>query len=336
MFALLVDQIVHDANRRFQQHLFRPLARALFLQRAQHRQGHRIIRPDQPGAVAMRARLGRRFQHPRTQPLTAHLHQAKATDPAHLNPRAVGLQLFLQPLFDACVVPPLFHVDEVDDDQPGKVAQTQLARHFIGGLQVGLQRGILDRPLFGRPPRVHVDRHQRLGHANHDVAAGFQLHHRVEHAAQIAFDLILREQRRRIGMPDHLLGMAWHDHPHKVLGGAITAFALDQDLVNLAAVKIADRPFDQVAFFIDLGRSDGLQRQLADLFPQPHQILIIALDFRLGAVRPCRAHDQAGPFRHRQFTGDFLQLLAVRRLGDLAGNPAAPRRVRHQHAIAAG
>jgi hypothetical protein len=100
MFALVVDQVVDDADRRFQQHLFRPLAGALFLKRAQDLQRHAVIGPDQAGAVAMRARLGGRFQHARAQALAAHLHQAKARDAADLNAGAVGLQLVLQALFD--------------------------------------------------------------------------------------------------------------------------------------------------------------------------------------------------------------------------------------------
>ena len=72
----------------------------------------------------------------------------------------------------------LFHVDEVDDDQAGQVAQAQLAGDFVGGLEVGLERGFLDGVLAGGAARVHVDGDQRLGLVDDDVAAGFQLHGR--------------------------------------------------------------------------------------------------------------------------------------------------------------
>ena len=78
MLALLVDDEIHHRRRRAHQHFARLSARAFFLDLAQHRQAHAVIRPDQPGAMAMRARLCRRFQHPRTQPLTRHLQQPKA------------------------------------------------------------------------------------------------------------------------------------------------------------------------------------------------------------------------------------------------------------------
>ncbi len=124
------------------------------------------------------------FQHAGAQALALHLQQAKARDAADLDARAVGLELVLERFSTASVVLALFHVDEVDDDQAGKVAQAQLARDFFGGLEVGLERGLLDRAFLGGAARVHVDGDQRLGHADHDIAAGFQLHGRVEHAAR--------------------------------------------------------------------------------------------------------------------------------------------------------
>ena len=336
MFALLVHQEVDDRNRGAQQHFLGPLARPLFFQRAQNLQRHAVIGPDQASAVAMLAGLGRAFQHPRTQALAAHLQQTEGRDAAHLNAGAVGFQLVFQTLLNRGIVAPLFHVDEVDHDQAGKIAQTQLARDFLGGLKVGLESGILDRAFLRGPARVHVDRNQRLGDANHDIAAGFQLNRRVEHARQIAFDLIAREKRGLVMIGLHGFGMARHDHAHEVLGHAVAFRPLDQNLVNLAAVEVADGPLDEVAFLIDPGRRDGFQRQLTDLFPQTHQIFVIAFDLWLGALGARRADDQARAFRHFDLLRDFLELLAVGGLRDLAGNPAAACRIRHQDAIATG
>jgi hypothetical protein len=77
-----------------------------------------------------------------------------------------------------------------------------------------------------------------------------------------------------------------HDHLHEVLGGAEARIALDQNLVDVLRIQIADRPLDQVAFLVDLRGRDGLQRQFADLFPQPLQVFVVALDLGLGALAP--------------------------------------------------
>ena len=95
---------------------------------------------------------------------------------ADLDAGAIVLEASLQPLLDRAVVALLLHVDEVDDDQPGKIAQAQLAGHFLGRLEIGLERGVLDIVLARRAARVYVDRDERLGLVDDDVAARTQRH----------------------------------------------------------------------------------------------------------------------------------------------------------------
>jgi hypothetical protein len=71
-------------------------------------------------------------------------------DAAHLDARAIAFQRFLQPPFDLCIVPLIFHVDEVDDDQPGKIAQSELPCDLIRRFHVGLECGFLDVALSCR------------------------------------------------------------------------------------------------------------------------------------------------------------------------------------------
>ena len=101
----------------------------------------------------MRAGLGRGLGQRRAQPLARHLQQAERADPADLDAGAVVLQRVLQPLLDRALVAVLLHVDEVDHDQPGEVAQAQLARDLVGGFEVGAERGLLDVALARRAAR---------------------------------------------------------------------------------------------------------------------------------------------------------------------------------------
>jgi hypothetical protein len=133
----------------------------------------------------------------------------------------------------------------------------------------------------------------------------------------------------------HVLGVGRHDHLHEVLGPAVARLALDQHLVDIAVVEVADRAVDQVAFLVDQRGRDGFQRQFAHLLPLALEIFVVALDLGLGALGPCRTHDQARALRHVERCRDFLELLAVGGVGDLAGDPAAPGGVGHQHAVAA-
>jgi hypothetical protein len=44
----------------------------------------------------------------------------------------------------------LLHVDEIDHDQPGQVAQSKLTRDLLGRLEVGAERRLLDVALARR------------------------------------------------------------------------------------------------------------------------------------------------------------------------------------------
>ncbi len=334
MLTLLVHQEVGDAHGRAHQHFARTAAGALFFDLADDRQGEVVVRAHKTGAVAGVARLGRRLDHAGTQTLARHFHQAKARDAAHLDARAVGLELVFHHLFDGGVVLALIHVDKVDDNQAREVTQTQLTRHFGGSLKVGLGRGLLDRTFLGGPTRVHVNRHQRFGHADHDIATRGQLHRGVEHAREVALDLIAGEKRQAFVVELHVFRVGGHDHFHEVFGNAVAALALDVDLVNLAVVEVTDRAFDQVAFFVDFRGRDGLQRQLADLLPEALEVFVIALDLGLGAFRAGSPDNQTSTLGHFDLSRDFFKFLTVSRIGDLARNAAATGGVGHQHAVA--
>src|SRR4029079_7102021 len=93
---------------------------------------------------------------------------------------------------------------------------------------------------------------------------------------------------------------------------------------------------DQVAFLIDEARGRRLQRQVADTFPESQKIFEIALDLLLCAGGAGCADDEPHALRNFEFLSDGLKPPAILRIGDLARNATAARRVRHQNGVAAG
>ena len=303
---------------------------------AEQVQGHRFHRADIARALAVRAVLHGGLEHTGANALPRHFQEAEMADPTDLDAGAVMAQRVLETPLHGPVVALLLHVDEVDDDEAGEIAQPQLARHLVGGFQVRLQRGVLDIVLAGRPPRVHIDGDQCLCLVEDDVAAGLERHARADHRIELRFDPVLGEDRLVIAIGLDVLGMARHEHAHEILGLPVGFVARHENLVYVLGVEIADRPLHQAAFLVDEGRRDGFQRELAHVLPEPEQVLEVALDLRLGARGARGAQDDAHPLRYVQFADDALEPLAVGGVDDLAGNAAAARRVRHQHRIAAG
>ena len=267
----------------------------------------------------MGAGPGAGLEQARAQPLARQLQQAESADLADLDARPVGPHGFLQPFLDRVPVLGHRHVDEVDDDQPGKVPEPQLARYFIRRLEVGLVGRLLDVAFLGGAARIDVDRNQGLGRVDDDVAAGFEANLGAVHGIELALHLIAVKQRyRRIPVALDVLGVARHQHAHEFLGRAVAFLSLDEDLLDILAVEVADRPLDQIGFLIHQGGGGGDEGAFAHVVPEPEQILEVPFDFRLAALDRHGAQDDRHSFGQVELIKDALEPLAVRRVDDLA------------------
>ena len=290
----------------------------LYVHRPKGHQGGALGGADAAGTLAVRADLGGTLDDAETAALAADLHQAEARDTAHLDTGAVLGEGVLQGLFDGAVVLRLIHVDEVDDDQAGEVAQTQLASGLNGGLHIGLGGSGLDVAFLGGATRIHVDGDQRLGLVDHQIAAGVQGHDRLMDLGQHLLDPVGREQRPGSLVEMHLLRLRRHEHAHEVARLHEALDALDLDAVEILVEHVADGAADEVFLLIDDRGRVRLQRRFADRFPKAQQIFVVALDLGLGALGTGGADDQPHTLGNVQGCCRGLQTLAVRGLGDLA------------------
>ena len=208
------------------------------------------------------------------------------------------------PAFDRAVVALLLHVDEVDDDEAGKIAQLELARDLVRGLDIGVERRLLDGELARRLARVDVDGDQRLGLVDDEIAARAQRHVRAEHGVELPLDLEAGEKRLGIVIVGDALGAAGLQHAHEVVRLAMRGIASDHDLVDILGVQVANGPLDEVAFLVNEAWRGRLQGHVAHAFPQAQQVLVVALDLLLGARRARRADDEAHALGHLELVGD--------------------------------
>src|SRR5687767_2512422 len=169
--ALLVQQERRHVDRHLGVHRAGVFLHRFFLHDAQHVQRGRLGAADEAGAAAARAADVRGFLERGLQALARELHQPEARDLADLHAGAVVLERVAQAVLDLALVALRFHVDEVDDDQSAQVAQPELARHLVGGLEVGAQRGLLDVAAARGTGGVDIDRDQRFRMVDHDRAA---------------------------------------------------------------------------------------------------------------------------------------------------------------------
>ncbi len=334
--ALQIERVDRHVGRCLDGDIRGRILLSFFIERAQQSERRGFGRTDEPHPGAMRAGDRRTGEHARAQALARHLEEPELADLADLNPRAIAPYRVVEPLLDIAVVAAVLHVDEVDHDQAREVAQPKLARDLVGRFEIGLVRGLLDRMLARRFARVHVDRYERLGLVDDDVAARFQSHDRTEHRIELGLDLEALKQRQHVLVGLHVLRMARHEHAHELFRVAISRLAVDEDLRDLLVVEIADGALDEASLLIDERRRIRFERELADRIPEANQIFVIALDLRLGAVGARGADNETHSLRQFQRLRRRFQPFAVGRIGDLARDAAAARSIGHEHAIAPG
>jgi len=190
-----------------------------------------------------------------TQALAAHFEQAKLADGAELHPGAVLAQRVAQAVFHFAPVARFFHVDEVDHQQAAEVAQPRLARHFVGGFEVGAQRGFLDVAALDGAGRVHIDCHQRLGLVDDDRAAAGQLHRAAVGGFDLVLDLEARKQRRVVAVAFHPMPLLGHHVAHELVRLFVDVVGVDQDLTDLGVEIVADGAYHQARFLVNQERA---------------------------------------------------------------------------------
>ena len=169
----------------------------------------------------------------RAQPLARQFQQAEARNLAGLHARAVDVQRIAQAVFDFALIAPAFHVDEVDDDQAAQVAQAQLARDFVGGFEIGAERGLFDVGAARGARRVDVDRHQRFGVVDDDGAARRQRHLARERGFDLVLDLEARKQRHVVAVELDAVDVGRHDVAHEGARLLVDVFGVDQDFADV-------------------------------------------------------------------------------------------------------
>ena len=152
-----------------------------------------------------------------------------------------------------CVAALRIHVDEVDDDQAGQVAQPQLTGDFVGGFEVGAERRFLDVAFAGHSAGVDVDRDERFRRVDHQIAAGSNFTIGLYMAASWASTWLRREQRLRRRIPPELYPRAWLGISMRMNSCAALqpSSPSTSDLLDIVGIKVADGALDEVAFFVD-------------------------------------------------------------------------------------
>ena len=245
------------------------------------------------------------------------------------------MQRIAQAVFDVALILGRLHVDEVDHHQATQIAQPQLAGDFVGGFEVGVERGGFDVRALGGAGGVDVDRDQGLGVVDDDRAAGGQLHLARVGGFDLVFDLEAREQRHVVAVeldPGHV---ARHHVPHELARLLEDGFVVDQQLADIGLKVVADGADDERALLVDEEGAALLLGGVLDGGPELEQVAHVPVELFDAAADAGGAGDDAHALGHFELGDGVAQFVAVFAFHS-ARDTAAARVVGHQHHVAAG
>ena len=333
--ALFIEQVVGDFRRGLHQYLAGAVLHRLLFGQSQDRQRQRFDAAHAAVAGTARTHHLSGFAQARAQALTRHFQQAETRDAADLHACTVVAQCLLQTIFDITLVFVRFHVDEIDHHQATKIAQAQLAGHFVGGFQIGVIGGFLDVATLGRACRIDVDGGQGFGLVDHDRAARRQPHLAFKRILDLGFDLVTVEQWGGILIQLELAQGLRHHLFNELARFLVHLFGVDQYFADIRAQVIAQRTNDQARFLIDQERGGFGQRGIGDRTPHLQQVIEIPLQLFGIAADAGGADDDAHVGRDVELIHRRFQRLAIIAF-DAPRYPASGGAVGHQHHVAAG
>ena len=76
---------------------------------------------------------------------------------------------------DSITVVFVMHVDKINHDDATKIAQAKLTCDRVSSFHIGLEHSVIKIFATNITPGIHIDRCERFGLVNHEIAARFQV-----------------------------------------------------------------------------------------------------------------------------------------------------------------
>ena len=247
------------------------------------------------GACAVRAWLAERALQGLLGAFARDGHQAEFVEAQDFRGGTIGAQRVFQRRHHFFAVAALFHVDEVDDDDAAKIAQAHLPHDFLAGFEVGADDRVFQaiRAFADEFAGVDVDRYQRFGVVDYDVAAGFEPDLRAQALVDFLLDAELLEDRRGLGVKLHAIHELRLEAAHEVHDFGVFLFGVHPDRAEIRRDEIAQDAFDQIQVAVQQRRGFALFRARFDFGPGARQEFDVRADFVGSCAARGRAHDEA-------------------------------------------
>src|SRR2546421_6377970 len=282
---------------------------------------HDDLGAEHPAGPGARRALGRhRLPQRRAYALARHLDQSQLRSGDRPGARPFAAEVRAQLLQHLVAVGAGLHVDEIDDDDAADIAQPDLARHFPRRLEIGAQNRALRIPLPRVAAGVHIDRNQRLGRLNDQMAAGGEVDALFEEVADLLLDIVGIEEGVLVLIQLDARQQLGIDLLQVLLDFVVQELRIDEQQVDLIGQQVADNTPRQARLPLHQRGRATRGRLTLDLLPQPDQVIDLALAARLCQVVSDGADDPAARILGDQLADHVAQPGALVARFNLAGD----------------
>ena len=136
----------------------------------------------------------------------------------------------------------VLHVDKINNDDAAQIAQAQLPRDRLGRFKIGLEDRVVKAAATDKTAGVDVDRGERFGRINDQVAARFESHFPLDGAANFFFDAVEVEDRPIAFMSGQTRRQRRHVVQRKRKQGVLRFGGIDQDGLGVFADQVSHYP----------------------------------------------------------------------------------------------
>ena len=255
------------------------------------------------------------------QALAGEFQQAELGDVAHGHPGLVFLEALLQGRLHLLLVLLVLHVDEIDDYQAAQVPQPELPGHFVGGLQVGLQGGLLQLLLAGAAAGVDIDGHQGLGGVDDDAAAGFQGDPFGIDAVELVLHLVAGKDGQLVRIKLQGIDLPGRRHPQPAAQLLEDVRVVHQDGGNVRGQIVPDGAGDEVQVPVKEAGRLLCRRGLVQVFPLLQEKLQVLGQILVFGLLAGGADDETHLRGQADLLGQLLQAGPLIFSFNLAGDP---------------
>src|SRR6185437_1854630 len=273
---------------------------------------HGLDALDVARTLAVRTRRAQRALQALFHALARNRHQTEIVELQNFVRRPVGAHRLFEHLHHLLPVLALIHVDEIDHDDAAQVAQPDLPHDLFYRLGVRFDDCIFEAiRLADILAGIHVDRHQRLGLIDYDIAARFQPHLRPKRLFQFRRDVERVEDRLRTRVEFYPRHQCRLEKLHKAQNAFIQLFVIHPDRLEIVGELIAQGALHDVEIVMQQQRSGPLFRFLPDIDPQIMEEIHVGGDlvFRMPLSR--RPHDEAARYADAVSLQNALQAQAL-------------------------